>query len=401
MSPKMLANSNLPLYFIYEASNDDGCSPDAKPMGMLDDEDWLMTETQFIKKYTRQKIQMAQVMMFYQLNYVRGMSVNFMRRAIWLMIEEVKHFTGESDPTTPPSAAAAAAEAPAAQEPPQPEVESRDARGDYDPVPMEFRDFLTDVPKLFQSSFSSYSAAGVETRSKRVNQTKTTSEPMWTVQWGVREFTIIEWNAQVLSWESRYPVVRDNAHGRGGDGDTGKFRTHCWDLMDPVFPSRGGMATRHSLPEWFCATFKTDIWGNVLTLDSRGLALCSFDVDHAFPYSLGGKTTEANLIGCHHAANREVKSNFILQTLSPKEMLCGISAEQLKSVAQGVLTSYKKRGHDVLGALWRLVGYLTTPPGKGKHIGNFQKLSEGSKDAGKLLRILRDYHINGEPDLPM
>ena len=131
------------------------------------------------------------------------------------------------------------------------------------------------------------------------------------------------------------------------------------------------------------------------------MAICGFDIDHSFAYSRGGKTVESNLVGCHHAANRDVKSNFILQSLSPDEMNTGISSEQLRIVAEGLAASYKKRGQDVSSALWRLTAYLTTPPGVGMRIANFQDHSHGSKDARELFRILYVYFASINVEMPV
>ena len=73
-------------------------------------------------------------------------------------------------------------------------------------------------------------------------------------------------------------------------------------------------------------------------------------------------------------------------------MLCGISAEQLISVAEGVLASFKTRGHDISSALTALSNILESSPAKGKHLNNFQETSEGTNDGGKLISILSKYH---------
>ena len=119
------------------------------------------------------------------------------------------------------------------------------------------------------------------------------------------------------------------------------------------------------------------------------------------PRARGGETVIGNLNGCQHAANREVKGEFLLQSLSPDEMLCGISAEQLISVAEGVVASFKTRGQDVSSALSRLTGYLETPPATGKHVNNFQEISAGTINGGKLHGILLNYHNGSGPSVTM
>ena len=98
-------------------------------------------------------------------------------------------------------------------------------------------------------------------------------------------------------------------------------------------------------------------------------------------------------------ANRHVKSNFLLQSLSPDEMKTGISAEQLRSIAEGIVRECGTRGQDFKNALQNLVTYLTTSPGKGKMVANFQEETHGSEDSCVLHSFLFDYYkgINVNP----
>ena len=82
-------------------------------------------------------------------------------------------------------------------------------------------------------------------------------------------------------------------------------------------------------------------------------------------------------------------------------MLCGISAEQLISVAEYAVASFKTRGQDVSSALSRLTGYLETPPATGKHVNNFQEISAGTINGGKLHGILLNYHNGSGPSVTM
>ena len=78
-------------------------------------------------------------------------------------------------------------------------------------------------------------------------------------------------------------------------------------------------------------------------------------------------------------------------------MLCGISAEQLISVAEGVVANFKIRGRDASAALARLSNFLENPPATGKHINNFQDASSGTIDGCELYGILLKYHNASNP----
>ena len=54
----------------------------------------------------------------------------------------------------------------------------------------------------------------------------------------------------------------------------------------------------------------------MVALHAKGNAVCSFDVDHIFPWCRGGKTVDANLMACYWGANRNVKVRSRLLTLA-------------------------------------------------------------------------------------
>ena len=57
----------------------------------------------------------------------------------------------------------------------------------------------------------------------------------------------------------------------------------------------------------FDACCRCDAYGNVVALHAKGDAVCSFDVDHIFPWSRGGLSVPVNLMAVYWGANRHVK----------------------------------------------------------------------------------------------
>ena len=87
------------------------------------------------------------------------------------------------------------------------------------------------------------------------------------------------------------------------------------------------------------------------------------------------ETRPKNFEALQCCTNRWVKSDRLVQTLDPREMLCGISAAQLLALVQWVEGGGEGNGgRKEKKALYRIIeGWLTVSPGNGKTFHEFQK----------------------------
>ena len=65
---------------------------------------------------------------------------------------------------------------------------------------------------------------------------------------------------------------------------------------------------------------RSDAYGNVVALHAKGDAVCSFDVDHIFPWSRGGLSVPENLMALYWGANRHVKVSCCRPYLAPQSL---------------------------------------------------------------------------------
>jgi len=151
------------------------------------------------------------------------------------------------------------------------------------------------------------------------------------------------------------------------------------------------------------ASFRVDSWGNMVCLPKSvgGLAdndaLCFFDVDHIFPFSRGGRSMMKNLEALQHSANRWVKVDNLVQTLNPREMLCGISAAQLLALVWWAEIGGGGKGQKDKKKRQRMIeAWLTELPASGGSFHAFQIDVKYSADIEVLnlyfgRRFVRDY----------
>ena len=230
------------------------------------------------------------------------------------------------------------------------------------------------------------------------------------VLWGRKTYTLEEWRQKLVGWQNSFPNIKRS------DGstpwETESFRSsqtskveiikQCFDKCKrPTWPDTLKKASRD-----FLGKFRVDMWGNMICLPKTvpgGLAdnesLCFFDVDHTFPFSRGGRSVLKNFEALQCCANRWVKSDRLVQTLDPREMLCGISAAQLLALVQWVEGGgegdgkIKDRKIKDINALYGTIeGWLTVSPGHGNTFREFQKDVHGSSDSS----VLRSYFVRKE-----
>ncbi|KAK9841312.1 hypothetical protein WJX74_003684 [Apatococcus lobatus] len=136
-----------------------------------------------------------------------------------------------------------------------------------------------------------------------------------------------------LAWELRYPKT-DNANVLGNGRESAEFRKKatckprirqaCWSALADL---EGSQAIREVDPG-LAALFRSDAYGNVVSIQAAKNAVCAFDADHLFPWCRGGLSLPANLTAVHWGANRYVKSAKIPSALSDDEverLQCGLS----------------------------------------------------------------------------
>ena len=229
------------------------------------------------------------------------------------------------------------------------------------------------------------------------------------IRWAAVECSVAEWRQRLETWQSKYPKL---THGDGSTcHETASFRQaqtsnpdnikHCFDKCKrPTWPGHLGAYSKKLLE-----LFRVDPWGNMVCLPATagGLAsndaLCFFDVDHTFPFSRGGRSTRVNFEALQCCANRYIKSDNLVQSLSPVEMQCGISAAQLLAMVQYCEELVRgRRLKDVKHWLnikdGKIKVWLTSGPGpsRGSFL-SFQADVKRSTDGESLVRYFEDREI--------
>ncbi|KAK9841432.1 hypothetical protein WJX74_005708 [Apatococcus lobatus] len=103
-----------------------------------------------------------------------------------------------------------------------------------------------------------------------------------------------------------------------------QIRLACWTALADL---EGSQAIRRVDPR-LAELFRSDAYGNVVSIKATGSAVCAFEADHLFPWCRGGLTLPANLTAVHWGANRFVKSAKIPSALTDDEvdrLQCGLS----------------------------------------------------------------------------
>jgi hypothetical protein len=103
-------------------------------------------------------------------------------------------------------------------------------------------------------------------------------------------------------------------------------------------------------------------------------ALCSFDVDHLFPWSRGGRSVMQNFVACQSRVNRQVKCDKLIQQLSLKEMNCEITPEQFKNLVSYAETKESDGRRTSQHNVDKVIkGWLLWSPTNHHELGNFQE----------------------------
>ncbi|KAK9828740.1 hypothetical protein WJX72_001841 [[Myrmecia] bisecta] len=226
------------------------------------------------------------------------------------------------------------------------------------PFPLEFQDSKFPVTPAYD--FISISAA------------VDNSDGMF--RYGARKLTEDQANELRMSWQIRYPCI-PQANSKGNMRElpnqranaTGKMQNRllAWDAL-------GQLEATALIPPAWQKRFRSDPYGNVVSIDAKGVSVCAFELDHIFPWSRGGLSVPANFMAVYYGANRHVKRDKIANGLTDSEMgamQCGLSVERFLHVLSrrdAVARTKVKQFDQLLETLlltpyaqpWRLAGML-------------------------------------------
>jgi len=216
------------------------------------------------------------------------------------------------------------------------------------------------------------------------------------VRWGRERYSLVQWRQLIAEWQVNYPNL---THANGSNchetvGHRGKKTSnpdtikHCFfKCKVPTWP-----ANLSGYSKALLASFRVDSWGNMVCLPKSvgGLAdndaLCFFDVDHIFPFSRGGRSMMKNFEALQHGANRWVKVDNLVQTLNPREMLCGVSAAQLLALVWWAEIGGGGKGQKDKQKRHRMIeAWLTELPPNGGSFRAFQTDVKYSADIEVLI----------------
>lgn len=152
--------------------------------------------------------------------------------------------------------------------------------------------------------------------------------------------------------------------------------------------------------------FLVDPYGNVVSRpgDSGNRSLTKYDVDHELAWARGGLSTINNFTACQWSANRNVKSDKLLCTLTKEEMQTGVSVAQFNVLMQFLLDRHDQNARltNYQADEAKLFGWLRRPPNKDSAIANFGEATEhccvttGGAPDGQLLWDFLEINFQGE-----
>lgn len=224
------------------------------------------------------------------------------------------------------------------------------------------------------------------------------------VFWGVKEYSQNEWMNQLQTWEQAYPnVVCKIGKQHSTRHETASFRSsqtcdvininYCWDSLSH---------THKCIPSKYRDMFRVDMYQNVVSILASDGSLCKFDVDHVFPWCRGGRSVRSNFVACQHDANRRVKSDKLLQSLSANEMNCGLTPRQFSALLQYAdLKSEEKGGGRRDKQFYRDIAtqWLLRSPRNGHALTNFKESVHGSEDGEKLWSFFENHEMLQKGDM--
>ena len=228
------------------------------------------------------------------------------------------------------------------------------------------------------------------------------------IRWGhpSNDYTMKEWEEMVADWQERFPNIKDKDKGtrhetrsKSEDPDTMKTTAPdtiraCWALLPSCRPSKYSGAVANLLEH-----FKVDMWGNVVCLPKKlpegrasDASITSFDVDHLFPYSRGGRSVRSNFAACQSFANRHIKVDNLIQCLDPVAMNCGLMYPQLLAMCDAVLEEVHDKRNTTQNRCDAILYWLTSAQENGdKFNQNFQKEVNRTLDGRTLIQFFESH----------
>lgn len=215
-----------------------------------------------------------------------------------------------------------------------------------------------------------------------------------TYEWVNKSYSRQEWKQKCLSWDRNYPNIVERTGGEKRTlHETMSYRSSkttnedviqwCWDSLSQ---------SNEDIVSKFRNQFRVDMYGNVVARSASDGALCKFDVDHLFPWSRGGRSVKCNFSAVQWDANRRVKREHLIPTLSPGKMLAGISAPQFRALMElAQQRGGRAQRRNIKFEEDRVVNWLTHGPKKSFAISNFQELVEGSTDGQTLWNFFEEH----------
>ena len=201
----------------------------------------------------------------------------------------------------------------------------------------------------------------------------------------------------------KYTVKDKEVHPKSGEErtnhNTQKHIEHCWTKTRNL--------TEENYPEFYKnyrrTKFGVDPYGNVVSYpeNSGNRSLTKYDVDHELAWARGGKSSEKNFTACQWSANRNVKSDKLLCTLTMGEMQTGVSVAQFNALMEFISTKGKKGSANYQADEAKLFGWLRRPAELGSSIRNFGNATErcvttGGAPDGQLLWDFLENNFQGE-----
>ncbi len=221
-------------------------------------------------------------------------------------------------------------------------------------------------------------------------------------------YTEIEWKEK---WSRQFPNIKrpdgstpqESLLLRSQQTTNKKVIENAWaDLGETSIPYPHHWSNK---VKSFMEKFKSDMYGNVISINADNNALSKFDIDHIFPWSRGGRSRRSNFAAVQCVANRVIKNDTILQLLDPAEMRCGIQVEQFINLIDFTITQADTIGgnngktrsnrSNLQAELSKVESWLLHTPYRGMSWSNFQKMVNGTTSGKELYRffIKRDIDI--------
>ncbi len=181
-----------------------------------------------------------------------------------------------------------------------------------------------------------------------------------TFAWNGSTYMKEEWDKNIADMKARFTIIPEKIRSKIPNKND---KLNCWDQIAGQSVSGGKYS---GVPAAFLGKFRIDMYGNAVHLKSSNEAITSFDVDHIFPRSRGGKSVRMNFAAVQTYANRTIKRDKMVPWLDPEKMKCGVQKYQLLAMVDFIIDEEGVRRKDEKAKLDYLFMCLTAGPPKTK-----------------------------------